>query len=133
MDLWPQPADLRDDFCHSGNERVGRAFGSQNAGCLQAPGVISQQKMNPVRQQGSLPGLCSSISPQPKPTGDGASAAGDGCGVLSVGVDLSQIPTDCLTDAAMLTAAAMLKAGRAPRLHRAALSSPILSASLLHA
>lgn len=31
------------------------------------------------------------------------------------------IHTDCVTDAAILTAAAMLKAGRTPRLHRAAL------------
>lgn len=65
-----------------------------------------------------------SVRSQSNPARDGESVSGDHRRALSAGVDRSQLPRQAqsrLPAAAILTAAAMLRAGRAPRLHRAAL------------
>lgn len=62
----------------------------------------------------------SSVRSQSKPTGVRAAAA-ELCLSGWIYLGFPAIRTNCVTDAAILTAAAMLKAGRTPRQHRAAL------------
>lgn len=102
---------------------VCRVFSLQNAGCLQSPGKISQHKMNPIHQQVSLPDLsqASELSQNIHRTEHlWQEIFVEICLSGWICLGFPAVHIDCITDAAILTAAAMLKAGRTPRLHRAA-------------
>lgn len=95
--------------------------------------MVSQQKINPLCQQASLSGPCRAR----KHSRDGASATGDLCGALSVGVDLSRLPSHthrlryrrCHIDSS--SDAESWEDSKAAQ--SSSVSTPILSASLLHA
>lgn len=86
--------------------------------------MISEQKINPICQQTSLPGLSQASDLNQNVQGtehlrQGIFAELCLSGWICLGFPATH--TNCITDTAILTAATMLKAGRTPRLHRAAL------------
>lgn len=95
------------------------------------------RKINPICQQASLPGPSQAPVLSQKRTGDRASAVGDLCGALSVGVDLSRLPSHthqlryrhCHIDSS--SDAESWEDSKAAQ--SSSVSTPILSASLLHA